>query len=1047
MQSRRMIVGLGIALVVTIAACEGGQVGGRSDANLTDGTDPGLDGSLDAAVADEGVGPVRCAEPGAACDDGDPCTVNDVCDPDRICRGTAVAGCDDGLDCTHDGCADLDHCTHDLKPGFCLVEGVCYRDGDASNDNPCWTCQTALATDALLPDDSRTCDDGNACTRADRCVAGQCVAGPVDCDDHNPCTEDSCAVGECVHTPVDGPCMDGDRCTSGDRCQNGICRGEPVDCDDQNDCTTDACRSDAGCVHEPKADGTPCQDDNFCTVGDACEGGVCRPGAGRLECDDQNPCTDDGCVPAKGCVFLPNSRPCDDGDPCTLGDTCRKGVCEPGTLPLDCEDGNVCTDDACVPGAGCAHAFNHAPCDDQEPCRIDDHCEGGLCVPGPTPLDCDDQNPCTTDSCVEGIGCAHANNEDLCDDGNLCTEADVCSGGTCAGTPVPCDDGNDCTVDSCDPAIGCVQEPDMTKPECRPQITILWPPRAATLNGNRALTIQGTVTSNAGFIVSLSLDFNGEVTPLLPNPLDGSFAVPVTSAQGINTIVVDASDQYGRKDHVVQSYYYSTEWYAVDASNPAQSMVRDGLMVFLGPEVWDDNDPSDVDDLATIMGLFVKNLDINSMIQNPIATGSFGWCDYEVNLGTVTFNQNDLPIDLTPVNGGLKIQATIKNLQAPFSARLSGFLCNIGNTDGTVTVDWITIEATLSISVNAAGEPVVTATNTTVTMSDPKVSVDNFLVDILKGFFLGSLKDQLKNAFEDQLGPTLEKTVADALKALALDQDISVPPLMAGGTPLVLKLRTRFSSIAFTPAGGAIGFYATVVVPKGVPHDPLGSIGRAACLTGQPEVFVFPMHGPLELALHDDFFNQIPYGLYWGGGLRFPLTAEQLGQDLSQYGVTDLNLFLDFLLPPILSSCRGDGKLYLEIGDLSILANMKLFGMPIEAQLYASIVVEAQVAAVQTPDGAEIGIQVGEPVFLDLEVASLTGGLAGGEETLGALLKETFLPMVLDSFTKGAFGSFPVPDIDLSGMAPGLPPGASISLDLQEVLRVFGYTVLSGRVK
>lgn len=1039
-------------------ACSGGGVGGGADEGPDlGGWDRSGDdaGGVD-ATPDPGTDapePVACGEPGEACDDHDPCTAGDSCGEDRVCAGTPVEGCDDDLDCTADACAAPGDCAHDLKPGWCLVEGVCFRDGEADPSNPCRTCQTALAVDRLLPDDTRTCEDGNACTKGDTCVNGQCVGGAVDCDDDNPCTTDSCTGGQCVNEPIGGSCADGDPCTVGDRCEEGKCVGTPLDCDDGNVCTQDSCDAAHGCVHEAiwSAEPVACDDGNLCTVGDMCADGVCVPGTGRPHCDDDNPCTDDGCVPSKGCVHIPNSLPCEDQDPCTVGDICRKGACTSGAMPPDCDDGNVCTDDVCIPGEGCAHPFNQAPCDDGEPCHLDDRCEGGLCRPGPTLLVCDDGNFCTTDSCLDGVGCVTEDNTLPCEDGSVCTEDDQCSGGQCVGTPISCDDENDCTVDTCDAVAGCAHEPDMLKPECRPQITIAWPPRAATLQGDRNLTVQGTVTSAAGFIVSLAVDFNGTATPLLPSPLDGSFSLPVTSLQGINTIVVDAADQYGRKDHVVQSYYFSTKWYPVDVANPEQSMVRDGLMVFLGPEVWDDNDPSDVDDLATIMGLFVTNLDLNGMIDNPVASGSTMGCDYKVDLGTITFNKTDLPIDLTPVNGGLKIKATIKNLRAPFTADVDGEWyepwCELADTSGTVTVDWITIESTLLITVDANGDPVVTATGTTVAMAEPKVSVSNFLVDILKDFFLGDLKSMLQDAFLDQLGPTLEDTVEDALKALALDQDIEIPPLMEGGTPLTLNLRTRFSSIAFTTAGGAIGFYATVVVPRGVPHNPLGSIGRAACLSGQAEPFVFPMHGSLELGLHDDFFNQIPYGLYWGGGLRFPLTAEDLGQDLSQYGVTDLNLDLDFLLPPIITSCRGDGKLYMGIGDISILADMKLFGTPVQTQLYASIVAEANVVAVQTPEGAEIGIQVGEPAFLDLEIASLSGGLAGAEETIGALLKEQFLPQVLEAFTGGAFGSFPVPEIDLSGMAPGLPADAKISIDLQEVLRVFGYTVLSGRVK
>ena len=991
-------------------------------------------------------------EPGEVCDDKDPCTINDECRENGYCRGTFVPACEDNLYCTDDSCTSADHCTHSLKPGFCLINGRCFKEGESPEDNPCVTCQTALATDTFLPDDTKPCDDKNLCTKDDKCRGGVCIGTPVICEDGNPCTKGACdpATGQCTFKPVEGTCSDGDLCTQNDKCVQGRCVGTPVSCDDGNPCTTDSCDSTVGCIHTPKADYEQCEDQNLCTIGDFCLQGKCVPGEGRLTCDDGNPCTTDNCVPTKGCVFIPNNDPCDDGNVCTIGDYCKAGKCESGTTLLQCDDQNPCTDDLCHPLQGCVFIPNHASCDDQDPCFLNDYCENGECKRGLLPLNCDDSNPCTADSCIEGIGCAYQNLDGiLCDDGNFCTENDRCLDARCSGTPISCDDGNDCTIDYCDPnpqGGGCMHDPDMVKPECRPQINITYPPRGATLDGSRTITVRGTVTSRAGFITQVTFTFNGQTTPILPNPLDGSFSVQVTSSQGINLIVMDAQDQYGRKDHLVQSYYYSTKWYPIDPANPSNSYVKDGLMVFLGPEVWDDNDTSDVDDLATIMTLYIKNLDIGSLIHNPVTSGTFGWCDYKVNVYNIRYGNPS--VDLTPVDGGLYVRAVIPNFYADVSIPTSGFACP--DFSGHVTASSIVITTTLLISVDANGDPQVTATNTDVQINGLNVTIDGlwgFLLNWIIDFFENDFANQIENAFRSQLAGQLEGAVEDALKSLKLDQTIQIPPLMTGGSPVTLQLKTKFSTISFTTAGGVIGFYATMVTPKNISHNPLGSIGRAKCLQSGDEPFAFPMHGSLELALHDDFFNQIPFGLYYGGGLAFPVTAQQLGQDLSQYGITDLTLYIDFLLPPIVTSCTPQGKMWLEIGDISILADMKLFGMPVQALIYASAVMEAQIVAVQTEQGAQLGISVSSPVFLDLEIASLTGGLAGGEEALYSILKDQFMPMILQSFTGGAFGSFPIPSIPLSGMMPGLPPDASISMDLREVLRIFGYTVLSGRVK
>jgi hypothetical protein len=591
------------------------------------------------------------------------------------------------------------------------------------------------------------------------------------------------------------------------------------------------------------------------------------------------------------------------------------------------------------------------------------------------------------------------------------------------------------------------------KPECRPQIIMEYPPRAATLDGDRDIMVRGYIhyglDSQVRFPTGLMI--NG--TPVLPMPGTWAFTFPMTANQGFNPIVVDVQDNFDLRDHVVQSFYFSHKWYPVDVANPQASMVDDGLMLFLGPEVWDDNDTSDVDDIATILTMFLKNMDYSNMIPNPVWKQSQGFPCYSndyLNVKNLRFGQPS--VDLVPVNGGLDLKVILPNMYAD----IDGKVCHISGS-GKVTATRVTVSATMLITLDATtGLPKVTLVNVTSKIDGLNVDLDGvlgFLTNWLINLFEGTIASQLEEAIKDailDIVPTLE----EALAGLALSQDFDIPPLLPGGEPTSLSLRTKFSTITFTPAGGTFGMAATIVAPRGTPHAPLGSIGRAACLTGgvDPKP-VFPVGAPdpkvrpLELGLHDDLFNLIPYGMYWGGALAFPVGAETLGQDLSSYGITELNMNIDMLLPPILSACNPDSKLMLQIGDLSIFMTMKLFGMPVQMQIYASLEAAAALAAVQTDTGRELSIAIETPSFLDLEIASLSGGLVGAEDTLMTLMKDVLLPQVLDSFTGQALGSFPLPEFDLSGMAPGLPGDMTIELDIAEILRFHAYNVVSGYVK
>jgi hypothetical protein len=77
----------------------------------------------------------------SACDDGDDCTVDDQC-IDGMCVGTPI-DCDDGLPCTIDACDGFGGCDHSLIAGYCLIDGVCYSDGEHNPLEECLVCDAA----------------------------------------------------------------------------------------------------------------------------------------------------------------------------------------------------------------------------------------------------------------------------------------------------------------------------------------------------------------------------------------------------------------------------------------------------------------------------------------------------------------------------------------------------------------------------------------------------------------------------------------------------------------------------------------------------------------------------------------------------------------------------------------------------------------------------------------------------------------------------------------------------------------------------------------
>src|SRR5205809_5764143 len=154
------------------------------------------------------------------------------------------------------------------------VGGCCQQDSDCSTVcNPGGTCNTG--TGVCQPGAPLNCDDHDACTTDSCDPMSGCVHDSVDCNSHSPCIMDSCdPMSGCVHTSITGCCTaDGDCsqdfCTTGvQTCMDNTCQppGMPADCDDSNPCTDDSC--DAGaCQHSL----------NFAPCGDGmCDGaGTC----------------------------------------------------------------------------------------------------------------------------------------------------------------------------------------------------------------------------------------------------------------------------------------------------------------------------------------------------------------------------------------------------------------------------------------------------------------------------------------------------------------------------------------------------------------------------------------------------------------------------------------------------------------------------------------------------------------------------------------------------------------------------------------------------
>ena len=380
---------------------------------------------------------------GTACDDDDPCTTEDSCQAGH-CSGASIS-------CHAMGFCSLGACVDGECIYTPLTDGTICSDGDACSDpGRCREGVCQPGNDVICREDGNictqaTCNPETGCTHEPARDGDLCRRAPNNCQQIAYCDNGVCPNNEAWE---DGTfCSDGDACTDNDHCQSGMCVSTTVVvCDDNNVCTNNSCDSEEGCQYTALPDGTDCEGDNQCIVGQTCQTGLCDGGHERDPEDrNESPCSWERCDPETerwdildpvfawrgtecgpepdqcetqarcdgGSFDCPLNPPaadgtfCNDNNVCTDDEQCQNGSCQPEPGPL-CDDDNVCTEDVCNPLVGCSNDAvpDGTTCEyPNDPCLVGEACVSGMCSGG-TPRACstEEDTPCNFDFCDSETG-------------------------------------------------------------------------------------------------------------------------------------------------------------------------------------------------------------------------------------------------------------------------------------------------------------------------------------------------------------------------------------------------------------------------------------------------------------------------------------------------------------------------------------------------------------------------------------------------------------------------------------------------------------------
>jgi len=309
-----------------------------------------------------------CAGTPRDCDDGVACNGVSVCLEEEAACSASVNQCEGNTLC------DLGTDSCSATCSGCIIAGSCFPEGAGQAGNPCQVCDPARSTTAFSAPVGKPCGAAAAsCSGQDTCGAdGQCQPN---------------------HSP------EGTACGSS---ASGAC--------DQ----ADTCNGRGSCLPRTTPNGEACDDGKFCTVGDACQGGVCVPTGARncgaaLTCNESaGQCQCQGCRVAGNCFAAGVSN---GSDVCQICDPSRSTTAFSANVGAACGAGptECSAQDTCDARGQCAP--NDLPSSTACASVPDGQCQGdGRCGARVPPLSglgasCGTGAECGTGFCANNVCC------------------------------------------------------------------------------------------------------------------------------------------------------------------------------------------------------------------------------------------------------------------------------------------------------------------------------------------------------------------------------------------------------------------------------------------------------------------------------------------------------------------------------------------------------------------------------------------------------------------------------------------------------------------
>ncbi|MDP6942562.1 MAG: hypothetical protein QF464_00305, partial [Myxococcota bacterium] len=304
--------------------------------------------------------------------------------------------------------------------------------------------------------------------------------------------------------------------------------------------------------------------------------------------------------------------------------------------------------------------------------------------------------------------------------------------------------------------------------------------------------------------------------------------------------------------------------------------------------------------------------------------------------------------------------------------------------------------------------------------------------DWLIGLVMGTIENKIVETLEAQIPQQVVPLVNDLLGAFTSFERVFVlPAFRTGGNSATLNLSVALQNAVFAETGVHLSLEVgsssqnelQVVVP--------GTLANASCEdTSTPPGEKLPKTSVVEAYLDVDLSNQLLYGLWSAGYTHTTVTDDTLGDMTESYGLSDPQITIEPMLPPVLTTCTDLGDAELQLGDVRVIAEFQTSLGPLTLDLFASATVGADLKVYPIPDAPDaLGVEAVNPGIVVLDLQSVDGTLAFSDEVIELLLASVVSETLAGDLLSGLVGAFPLPAVPVGGYVPGLAPDTVMAFD------------------